>query len=156
MNIQQKIEQINQKENQLRIDRLSVKTEFIAFIQDKNIPLVERWKTFINAPDDLSDQLDSFPSFHYEELGLGLDYFMDNLLVEEHVNQYSNGCNTLNMKSIISNYYDEEKNKISTKLVRYSLEQNSEKISDEKLSVYIWQLMEDVLQLNLCSFEFDS
>lgn len=156
MNITQKIHEANEKQIQLENETKQLGSDFTSFIKDKNIPLKERWKVFAEAPDYLSDELDSFPEFHYENLGEGLTFFMDKLLVEEHIKQLESGSNTLNIKSIISNYYDEKNNTMSAELARYSLEDKYDPITNKELEEKLWQLMEDVLQLNLVSFDFDS
>lgn len=152
MHIRQKIKDFNTNQLHLNNNLLSLQNDFDNYIKDKNIPLMERWQVFIDAPDDLSTQLDSFPNFHYKELGSGLEFFMDNLLVEEHINALQGGSNTLHLKNIICNYYDEEKNEISVDMVRFSLENKN--YTDEQISQSILQLLEDILQINLVTFDF--
>lgn len=157
MNISQKIQEINSEQQKLNEKTILFIKEFEEYIQNQKISLLTRWTTFQEAPLILSHNLDSLPHFHYENLGNGLDFFMEELLTAEHIKALENSNNTLNLKNIIKRYISIGKNKITINLSLMKLYlENKDKYTDEEIKKYVFQMMEDILQLNLATFDYES
>lgn len=56
MNIQEKIEQLNKEKNELENKYRQLKSEYIQYITNKEIPLMTRWEFFISAPAEMKEQ----------------------------------------------------------------------------------------------------
>lgn len=69
------------EENTLSItaESLSIKQEFVKFINDESIPLRERWDFFINAPDTVKEQKKEIPDGKSD----GIEYLI-NQIAEEY------------------------------------------------------------------------
>lgn len=58
MDIKEKIQAVNLEKEALIQKYQALKTEFQSYITDKNIPVIERWEYFREAPSELKDNLD--------------------------------------------------------------------------------------------------
>lgn len=56
MNIQEKINQLNKEKNELENKYKQLKSEYLQYITDKKIPVLERWEFFISAPSEMKEQ----------------------------------------------------------------------------------------------------
>lgn len=137
------------QEAELRAKTASMQKDFENYIADKSIALMTRWNDFLEAPEELSDHLDSFPTFHYDTIGVGLDFFMDELMSSHPPYQDK----TIDLKNIVSLYIKED-GTVNLEMVKLDLE--NDKYSDEQLKENIIALVEEILEHNLGAFEWDS
>lgn len=56
MNIKEKIDQVTQEKEELNKKMLSLKNEYEQHITNKEIPLMERWEFYLNAPAELKNK----------------------------------------------------------------------------------------------------
>lgn len=154
MNIQQSLADLQSlKDNQnkdFQKATTNIQADFEKYIRDKSIPLYERWNIFLNAPEELSDELDIYPSMHYDDNGEGLEFFQDEILVNI-MDSYHYYCDLkndypLNIK---------EDGKIDLTMVKLYLTDKA-KYSDEKLTELIIDGAEDILEKNFCAFTCDT
>lgn len=59
MDIKEQIQVINLEKDAVMQKYKNVKTAFRSYITDKNIPVLERWDFFVNAPSELKNNKDS-------------------------------------------------------------------------------------------------
>lgn len=137
------------QEAELRAKTASMQKDFENYIKDKSIPLMTRWNAFLEAPEELSDHLDSFPTFHYDTIGVGLDFFMDELMSS----YVTFNDKKIDLKNIVSMYIKEDST-VNLEMVKLYLENH--KYSDQQLKENIIALVEEILEHNLGAFEFDS
>jgi hypothetical protein len=153
MTVKQQVEAFNEMKakqaQKLSEAAFKIEKDFENYIVNKNIPLAQRWKEFENSPEDLNNHIDVYPSLHYKEVGPGLDFFMDELMP----NNMNYGDKTMDLKNIFSLYF-RENGEVAIDMVKLHLE--NEIYTDEELKELIIAGVEEILALNLGSFQCDS
>lgn len=134
--ILERINDLNRKKQELTRESEMLKKEFSSYISNKDISLAQRWKTFCQAPNELSNH----EPYMIKAKSKGLKYIKDNWFNAPEV--YGRG------------------KEISTKEIFYrvfnnsDLEYNNEDYSEKEIALYK-EAMEEVLSKNCASFCFD-
>lgn len=136
--ILQKIQLMNQKEEELARLGKELFADFSAYISDKSVPLLTRWNFFINAHDRLKGHESYIPDFKTD----GMEYIREKLFEDgEH-----NRGEVIYLRNVMSRWVDIDNFYISTFDISYDDETRQEKLEEA---------MEEVLSMNIGSFDFD-
>lgn len=139
MSIIHKIEEYNRRKNQLQTEAQNLKKEFEAVIVNKEIPLLERWKIFINADDDFKNHSDWIHSAQSD----GMQYIMDNWFDAPEV--YGRG-KQIDIADMLCDCVGEEE---------FYPENFCRTKSIEDAMILLEQALEEILSENLGSFCYD-
>lgn len=134
MNIEQRLFAIHKKqstyETEIMLDFRAIKPEFVQFITNNEIPLVNRWDTWLEVSYDLKEHVSHIPCPHSKIFN---KFFLD----EEQ--DWSFRGNVVDVREVLFETYEYGKFFIPINLKEKEF----------------MELLEEILAMNLGSFEYD-
>jgi hypothetical protein len=136
--ILQKMQLMQQKEDEIAQLGKELFAEFSAYIADKSVPLLTRWNFFINAHDRLKGHESYIPDFHTD----GMEYVREKIFED---GEHHRG-EVIYLRDIFSAWVEVKHLNFKDFEISYDEETCEEKLIDA---------MEEVLSMNMGSFDFD-
>lgn len=136
--ILQKMKLMHQKEDEIAQLGRELFADFSVYIADKSVPLMTRWNFFINAHDRLKGHESYIPDFQSD----GMEYVRSQVFENgEH-----NRGEVIYLRDIMSRWVEVDHLNFKSFEISYD-----EETCEEKLT----EAMEEVLAMNIGSFDFD-
>jgi hypothetical protein len=136
--ILQKMQLIHQKEEEIAQLGKELFSDFSAYITDKSVPLLSRWSFFINAHDRLKGHESYIPDFKTD----GMEYVREKLFED---GEYQRG-NVVYLRDVFSMWVEPDHFDVENFEISYDDETRLEKLQEA---------MEEVLTMNIATFDFD-
>lgn len=141
MTVVEKLEALNKKKQALNAEFKSAEKEFAVLIVDKNVPLVERWKIFCAAPDEIKHHDCWLPT-----RGAGLEYA---------INQFCNAPEIYGRGKKIDTAKMFEECVHEGKLYPENFTEYKSTKTPEEIEALLIDALEQILSMNLGSFCYD-